>query len=263
MKKIHCPLIVLSLIAGPAFAADVAPLISAAPAPVYSWAGLYVGFNAGWLGSASKGVTNTGTDTGAAGLGSLLAAGAIPTSLNRGYDGFMGGGQLGYNWQTGSWVYGIETDIQGAGTKSTATVGPVTVAKFAPITTTYTREIDWFSTFRGRLGVAVVPSLLLYGTGGLAVGQTKIANGFVCPPACATPFATTNQTSSTPVGWTAGLGAEWMFAPNWSVKAEYLYVDLGSHSSTITFAYPPNTSSLTSTVHDTVNVVRGGFNYKF
>jgi outer membrane immunogenic protein len=70
-----------------------------------------------------------------------------------------------------------------------------------------------------------------------------------------------NSTSNTSTGWTVGAGLEWRFAPAWSVKAEYLYVDLGSHSDTIVYNYGP-TSSLTSTVRETDNIVRVGVNYK-
>jgi outer membrane immunogenic protein len=85
----------------------------------------------------------------------------------------------------------------------------------------------------------------------------------VCAPPSATEASTANIISSTSAGWTVGAGAEWMFAPQWSVKAEYLYVDLGTNSSTITYAYGANTSALTSSVHDTYNVVRGGINFHF
>jgi len=73
-----------------------------------------------------------------------------------------------------------------------------------------------------------------------------------------------HSTSNVSAGWTIGAGAEWMFAPHWSLKAEYLYVDLGNISSTINYAYATgNTSTLTATVRDTMNIVRGGINYHF
>jgi outer membrane immunogenic protein len=85
----------------------------------------------------------------------------------------------------------------------------------------------------------------------------------LCAPPASTEATTTNSVSNTSPGWTVGAGAEWMFAPNWSVKAEYLYVDLTSHSSTIVYTYGANTSSLTSTAHDSEHVVRGGINFHF
>jgi len=111
----------------------------------------------------------------------------------------------------------------------------------------------------------VAPSFLVYGTGGLAVGQVKIGNQFICPtcaPPASTEASTTNTNTSTAAGWTVGAGAEWKFAPAWSVKAEYLYVDLGTHSSLITYTYPI-ASTLRSSVHDTFNIARVGVNYSF
>jgi len=117
--------------------------------------------------------------------------------------------------------------------------------------------------------VTATPSLLLYATGGLALGQTELSSSAFCstctPPSFTQPN-TTNQITKTSAGWTVGAGAEWVFTPRWSLKAEYLYVDLGNNSSTISYAYPvpaTNNSTLTSTVHNYENIVRGGINYHF
>jgi outer membrane immunogenic protein len=258
------------LLAGPALAADLSrpPPVYKAPAlmPVLNWNGWYIGGNAGWVGTADQNVANTGTDTGPGGLGSLLAAGAIPASVPTKYSGFLGGGQIGYNWQSGTWVFGIEADFDGASAKGDTTAVFPGGGGFVPVTTTFHRELDWLATVRGRLGVTVAPAFLVYTTGGLAVGETKIGNSFICPtcaPPSSTEASTANVNSNTAAGWTVGAGAEWMFSPNWSVKAEYLYVDLGSHSSTIAYTYGANTSSLTSTVRDTDHIVRGGINFHF
>jgi len=268
LKKILGLVGVALLVAGPAFAADMAVKapVRAPLMPVLGWGGWYVGANAGWVGTASDGITNTGTDTGAGGLGNGLATGAIPTSLNLKYSGFIGGAQIGYNWQVGSWVYGLEADFDGASAKGDATIGPITVPGHVPQTTTYHRELDWLATFRGRLGVTLAPAFLVYATGGLAVGETKLGNSYICPtcaPPASTESSTTNQSSNTSAGWTAGGGAEWMFAPNWSVKAEYLYVDLGKHNSSIAYTYGANVSTLTSRANDTMHIVRGGINFHF
>jgi outer membrane immunogenic protein len=120
--------------------------------------------------------------------------------------GFAGGVQAGYNWQTGPLVYGVEGDIQATGAEDT----------FAP----WKFSNPWFGTVRGRLGYAV-SNILFYGTGGLAFGElTGETFGL--------------SESHTSAGWTAGLGAEFAFAPNWSAKAEYLYVDLAQSNFTIT-----------------------------
>jgi outer membrane immunogenic protein len=259
------------LLAGPALAADLAvkaPVYKAPPLVAPAWAGWYIGGNAGWVGSANNGIGNTGTDTGFGGLGNELNVGALPTATNLGIGGFLGGAQIGYNWQAGNWVYGVEADIAGSSAKGSANVNglivPPTVA--VPTALSVNRELDWLSTYRARLGFTAMPAFLVYGTGGVAVGQTKVGNAWTCvtcAPASTTEASTTNEVSHTAVGWTAGAGVEWMFAPGWSAKAEYLYVDLGTNSSTIAYAYGPDTSTLTSSVRDTYNVVRGGINYHF
>ena len=137
---------------------------------------------------------------------------------------------------------------------------------FGPNTQTYNREADWLSTIRGRLGFTATPQFLIYGTGGFAVGEVKVGSSVSCPlatPPCSAEPTTTNSTSTTATGWTAGAGFEWMFMPHWSVKAEYLYADLGKHSSTLVYTYGGNTSSLTSTVRDTMNIARAGINWHF
>jgi outer membrane immunogenic protein len=267
--------IVLAALAfsGPAFAADMA--IKApppAPAPTCTWCGWYAGVNAGWVGSTGGNRINiTGTDTDGGGLGAALAAGNIPGSMYLGDHGFLGGGQFGYNWQTNNWVYGLEADFDWSGAKSSLTVPD---ARFlppaglqSPFTINAARQLDWVSTFRGRIGFTPSAPLLLYVTGGLAVGEHEVGIG-VNDPAGIPPANLFNQTSKTSAGWTLGAGGEWMFAPRWSVKAEYLYVDLGNVSSTINYAYTTagpvsQSSSLTATVHDRYNIVRGGINYHF
>jgi len=244
------------------------PLITKAPAaePVSRWAGSYIGANGGWLGSTGHSIGNTGTDDGGAGLGTGLATGAMPTSVGLGYKGFLLGGTVGYNWQVSpTWVLGIETDFDGAIARSSADSGVAIGPMGVPQDTTFSRELDWLGTFRGRAGVTPVSQLLLYATGGLAYGQTRLGSDFICTTCAPSPVAPA-ATAHTAFGWTAGGGVEWAFAPQWSVKAEYLYVDLGSISNFISYAYNlpngGNASTLTSTARDTENVVRIGLNYK-
>jgi outer membrane immunogenic protein len=243
-----------------ALAADLprkAPAPVVPPAPIYNWSGFYVGLNAGWVGSTSNDISNSATLA----LAGPLAAGSIPGTVDLGYDGFIGGGQIGYNWQAGTWLYGLEADIQWSNADANTTIGPITRPGFVPITTAYSRSLDWLGTFRGRVGYLVMPQFLFYATGGLAYGRTKLGNAFICP-ACAPATTTFSDTSDTRAGWTVGGGVEWMFIPRWSLKAEYLYVDLGDISTTIG-AFGPPPSLLTSTVHDRLNIVRAGVNYHF
>lgn len=249
-----------------AHAADM-PVKALPPAVIpLSWTGWYGGVNAGWVGSTQNSIDNTGTDDSIGGLGSLLTVGAIPTSVDLSEDGIIGGGQLGYNWQVNSWVLGLEGDFDGTNAKADKTVGPITITGYVPITTTYSRALNWLATVRGRVGFTATPSLLLYATGGLAVGEVKIGNALICPtcaPPASTEATTSNSNTDTETGWTVGGGLEWMLAPHWSFKAEYLYVDLGSHDSTISYTYGGYNSTMTSSVDERFNVARIGLNYHF
>jgi outer membrane immunogenic protein len=165
------------LLAGLAFSALIMPARAAdmpikAPPPPPTWTGLYWGVNVGWIGASQYNITNTGTDTGAGGLGTLLAVGQIPGTIPVSHSGFIGGGQIGYNWQLDpSWVWGIEADFQGTTAKGSA--GAVSVAPLSQVTTVYSYELDNLGTVRARLGWLSSPNLLWYGTAGLAYGQTS------------------------------------------------------------------------------------------
>ena len=138
---------------------------------------------------------------------------------------------------------------------------------FSQVTTVYSYELDDLGTVRARLGWLSSPNLLWYGTAGLAYGQTKLDHELrkarsPCPP-CQNESTTSTSSTHTSVGWTAGAGVEWKLSPVWSVKAEYLYAELGSQHNTIVYTYGPFTSSLTSTVQrESDNIVRFGVNYK-
>ena len=179
----------------------------------------------------------------------------IPGSVDTRVNGFLGGGQIGHNWQNGNYVVGLEADIDGLSAKGSTTVA------YGRGNITFSREMDWVSTVRARAGYMVMPAFLIYGTAGLAVGETRVGSAF-------TNFNGNASSTTTSVGWTAGAGVEWMFAPGWSVKGEYLYVDLGDHGSTVTQNYTglsgqARTSTLTSHATDTAHIVRAGVNYHF
>lgn len=166
-------------------------------------------------------------------------------------------------------VAGVEADFDGASAKKTVNaVFPGNDVVF-PITTTYTNQLDWLSTVRGRLGFMASPNVLLFVAGGLAVGEVKTANAATCPeflPPCFAEATTAKTNTSIRAGGTAGGGIEWMVAPHWSIKAEYLYVDLGHTSSTINYAYTilaQQTSALTSSVRNSYNIARAGVNWHF
>jgi outer membrane immunogenic protein len=273
MRKSLVAGMMVGLLIGPAVAADIvvpADMVPyyRAPLPIWGWDGFYIGGNVGGIFSSGNTITNTGSDTGVAGLGSMLNAGAIPGSVTLSQDGVIGGGQVGYNWQLGpSWVWGIEADVALTSARSSTTAAFGGNAVFVPSSTFYSRELDSLGTVRGRAGFLFLPNLMGYGTGGLAFAETRVSSAFSCA-ACVPPAGaqggTTNVSTYNPLGWTVGAGIEWQLTPGWSVKAEYLYVDLrNSQSSTVTYLYAPNSSSLTSTFNERDNIVRFGFNYRF
>jgi outer membrane immunogenic protein len=269
----------------------------APPAPFYIWTGFYGGFNAGatWpnndsLSMVSSPVTGFGDGIGP---GSFAANSALGASGNvpLGTDvGFIGGVQIGYNYQVTNWLFGVEADIQGIannrhnGTLDTS-VGPFAFFGSGETLTTHIdaeARVDWLGTVRGRVGFLATQTFLLYATGGLAYGGVEASTSITqsnndCvlhPGSCIqTTAATAGSMLETRTGWTVGGGFEWMFAPDWSAKAEYLYYDLGS----VTFSngnltFGPGSFggaggsafiASQSTVDFTGHIVRAGVNYHF
>jgi outer membrane immunogenic protein len=261
MKRIVGAVMVTAALTAPGWAADLgARTFTKAPvvAPVSNWSGLYIGGNLGY----GWGDGNTDFSF----LPSPEEFGDANTSLRARSTGVIGGAQLGYNWQIGSLVTGLEADIQGSGIKGSARAIPTLVGTTIPDSDTVLsteQKLSWFGTVRGRLGVTVTPELLLYGTGGLAYGHVDASANTRFPDD--NQFQHPASVSEPKVGWTAGAGAEWMFARNWSAKLEYLYVDLGSES-----AIANSTSNLVDpkfkvgyTWHTRENIARVGVNYHF
>lgn len=266
--KLLAAALAASTIAGSAFAADLpsrkAPPVVYAPAPIFTWTGLYVGLNAGYTWSGKNDISVLTTDTGVGGFTGAQVNGVLPWAVSGAKnDGFIGGGQIGYNWQTGSIVFGLEADIQGvAGAKSNQGLF-LTAPAFQPVASSYHRSLDLFGTVRGRVGFTVTPTFLLYATGGLAYGQTKL--GFSAfGPTWGPPMAVATSVSKMSVGWTVGAGAEYAFSPNWSAKVEYLYYDLGRLTTpAAAYVYGGNLTTVSTSVRNTGHIVRAGVNYKF
>jgi outer membrane immunogenic protein len=244
MKKIFLATTAFVLLtAASAGAADmsVRPMYTPPPAPVYSWTGIYWGGNVGYSWGQSK-------NDAALGFG-------ITATESQDIDGVIGGVQTGYNYQFGTWVFGLEVDIQASGQKG----GSTFQAAGLPTATLITdHKLDWFGTARPRLGVLATPNLLLYGTGGVAFGQVK--DSFTAAIAGVGTVATANI-DDVKAGWTAGAGIEGAFGGGWSAKVEYLYVDLGKLQQTLTLPLAGFTTTFNSRVTD--NIVRVGLNYKW
>jgi outer membrane immunogenic protein len=214
------------LLAGPAVAADLAVKAPrAAPlAPVFSWTGCYIGANVG--GASSKSNFSTSVDPGThlgnpANLAAVSAAGTGSATDT----GFMGGGQVGCNFQSGQWVIGIEGDFDAFDTNPTLSGGGVlTTGDLFAISNSV--KTSWLATVRPRAGIAFGPSLL-YVTGGVAFTDIKYTQSYADTLFNAVGASSVSQTKA---GWTVGAGWEYAFAPNWSFKAEYLYVKFNSVS---------------------------------
>ena len=242
------------------------------------FSGPYVGINAGIAWGSSGYATNPGCpplavdatfcnaapDPSVANGVAVAASGTGSLSAT----GFAGGVQTGYNWQAGTLVYGIEADISALGLgEATSTRG---VFPFAFLGTQYalTEKMrpEWLATLRARLGYTVAPHVLLYATGGLAFSEFKFSSSYSDNAIDATFPGGTGFGSRSAVmsGWTAGGGVEWLLGGNWTIKAEYLYADLGS----MRIAVPTsNTAAFTQTMlvdaDLTVQTARVGLNYRY
>jgi outer membrane immunogenic protein len=267
----------LSLAAsGLALAADIVVKAPPPPAPVYGWTGFYVGGNIGYSWGKASGDLNDPAIAFFSGLGSL------PTSFSESLKpkGAIGGGQFGYNYQINpTWVIGLEADLQAsnehAGNSQSASTGGATFGGFtsSAVGTTFDARISWFGTARARAGVLITPTTLLYGTGGLAFGGVKVSGsgaaninltaciiGIGCFPAGSASGAFAFSQSTIKTGWTLGGGVEGAIAGNWTWKAEYLYLYLGSESGSVADNFGGIASWNTKF---TDNIVRAGLNYKF
>ena len=264
MKKIALGMLAVVAMTGSALAADMAPRYNKAPAPVpvaiYNWTGFYVGGNVGY-GWYDRNSTLIAPDAASvAFFGPSLAAGALPSTYAVNPRGALGGGQIGYNWQSGMWVFGVEADIQGADVKGSTTISTTGIPGFVPITGTATEKLDWFGTARGRVGYAA-NTALFYVTGGLAYGHVSHSYFTAAPLVGQSAFGSDSRVD---VGYTVGAGVEWAFNNNWSVKGEYLYVDLGSHSTTaFGVTGTPVGATLRLSEREQYNIVRVGLNYKW
>jgi len=244
MKKLTLVLAAATaLVSAPALAADLgrAPVRApvAAPAPFYNWSGFYIGVQGG----GAFGTLDWTHVTGLVGGSSALAG----NTASHDTSGGLLGGTVGFNWQAGAWVFGVEADYAWA---------DITGSAACPnLAFNCESKLESFGTGRGRIGWSWGPGMI-YGTGGVAFGDQHIRTVNIA--GLATPLSGTprNGSSEFQVGWTAGGGIEFGFAPGWSAKVEALYFDLGTDRFTVD-------NGLQVDANHTGVVVRGGINYRF
>lgn len=220
VRKLLLSTVVLFGATGIASAADlpattVSPTYTPPP-PIFTWTGLYIGAQAGYQFGHSS------------------------TSGLPGYNpaGIDGGGHIGYNYQIGQFVAGVEGDVNGSSYNGSSTFGALTYNT--------TDAVD--ASVRGRLGVAW-DRALIYGTGGAAFGNFR--NQYATGGALDTLW-------NTRVGWTVGGGIEYALDNNWSIRAEYRYTDYPSFTE-----FAANSLAANVSKHETDNRVQMGVSYKF
>jgi len=289
MRRIIAALLAASAISiSVANAADLPAKAPVYKAPVvaapHNWTGFYIGVNGGY-GWNDRTVDYTANDANillrtCGGLAGSTCA--PPSSFNS--SGGVAGGQIGYNWQLNTnWLVGVEADFDWSGIKGTGTsnffTGPAGPA--TPSTFVTDESVKYFGTVRGRLGFIPTAPLLIYATGGLAYGKVTENSamnesvggfgassggfGFVCVTG---PNCFVGSSSKVLTGWTVGAGGEYMITNNVTLKAEYLYVDLGNMDSfnavaTNSTPAPAPSSFSVNTSSVRFSVVRAGLNWKF
>jgi len=233
MNKVIVAAAAVLLSAGmtPVSAADIAPASTVlSPARAATWTGFYAGVNAGY----AFGTADT-----------ILSVSSATLPFSSDYDGFVGGVQLGYNWQAGPAVFGFEVDLQYADASGSALLPTTTV--------TAKNALEWFGTARGRLGIAF-DRVMPYVTGGFAFGKNKLEIHDVVS-------GTRVEDTATHRGWTFGGGVEIAVRENWSAKFEYLHVDLGEKNNYLADIIGGTGSALKPDLK--FGLARAGLNYRF
>ncbi len=271
------------LVGGLAEAADLSappPLISP-----FTWTGWYFGLNIGYHFNNTNDIDTASTNTfafpGAPGPGLATAVTTLSNfSAPGGKNGVIGGIQGGYNWQLAErWLVGIEADNDGVSKKGTsgavATVPIAGTANTLRQSDSVSSSIDYLGTVRARLGYLFTPTLLLYGTGGLAYGGVNAETGITqtirgTTTISPTSWSGTGKYADTRFGWAAGAGFEWMFLPRWTTRVEYLHYDLGTASYNVNplvskapVATPFTVNTVRSTASFSGDIIRTGVSYKF
>ncbi len=233
--------------------------LKAPPAPVYQWSGCYVGLNVG--GGASG--TNFGTTIDPAATSQRATPRRSPAAEAEANnaDGFLAGGQLGCNFQTGTLVVGAEADFDYFRSNPQFNNNTNTLANGNTFAIGQSLTTNYLATVRPRIGIGADRNLA-YITGGAAFTSISYTESYF--DANTPPGAGTAAASRSLVGWTAGAGWEYAFADHWTVKAEYLFASFPTTNATGLITGPGGTSN---TLHGSadlvIQLIRAGVNFKF
>jgi len=253
MRRLFAAASLLAAAAVPAAAADLgrAPAYKA-PAvvqTVHNWTGFYVGghIGYGWSGSNNWNV--------------LAIAPAVPGlggTVNPDADGFIGGAQIGANYQAGMWVLGVEGDFTWSGQRGSSngiiTVGGVPVPG---VVTSGNTRVDWTATITGRIGVAF-DNVLIYAKGGVAFAEIDHDYAITAPG-----FVGFGRVSNNRTGYTLGAGIEYALNYNWSIRGEYSFLDFGRRDYTFATLPPAGPGTITQSIRDQIHQIKLGVNYRF
>jgi outer membrane immunogenic protein len=246
-----------------------APALAAPPAPLFNWNGFYVGGTGGGAWTSAGVTLNTVNGT-----SPLYAASDIPglnalgsPTLND-FNGIYGG-KVGFNSQSGIYVFGIEADYSSFHfSKSKFSTGDPFVGFPAPpglASFTTSVSTSWLATVRPRIGFTVNSSSLVYFTGGAAFGNVRFANTYLgFSPSGAGFEGEASAASGTKAGWVLGWGVDTVFAPNWIASLEFLHVELAAlHAAGLVTTGNANTATFNFSTKIQSDIVRLGLAYKF
>lgn len=276
MKKYLLGAACWALTGASALAADMPyfsppPIARYVPPPIYTWTGFYVGVNLGGTFAISPFITPSQNasllqqnvafvptplppDANIAAVAATTAAARLKADTS----GFVGGAQIGYDYQTGNGaVVGVEADVEGfsriraRGSSALLMDVPNGAGYQIGAFTTGSRSLNFLGTVRLRVGWLAMPTLMIYGTGGFAYGQISGDYGVTQAyfPQPGSPYllaAWTGQGAYSKIatGWTVGFGSEWMIYPGVSIKGEYLYYSLGNVQTPGTIQKDPTSAPL-------------------
>jgi outer membrane immunogenic protein len=264
---------------GAALAADMPLKAAPPPVPVCTWCGFYIGVDGGGYWAHQSGETNAYP----AGFGAPAISGAgfagigiLPTSHSLNDSGGLGAVHAGYNWQVNNWLFGVEGDwawLNRSVSNAQTTFDTFNPGPARPDGTMFLSGTNhWIASVRGRLGVIAQPQWMLYVTGGAAWTDSSTTATWIPIPGALSPAPSNSAVSfdSTKTGFVVGAGVEWMFAPHWIARAEYLYYQFDGASATMPFIVPSNGCTPVgtcgwnaSTSQLQINTVRAGVSYKF